>query len=455
MKIVVLGGGPGGYVAAITAKRAGADVILIERDELGGTCLNRGCIPTKTLISSLELIDKIKKSKELINNSTDFTINFSSLIKRKDSVVETQRKGLSMLLKQSGIQVIKDNGELISPKTLFLKNSSQKITFDKIIIATGSRPANLPFLEFDGNKILSSDDLWNLKDIPKSLLIIGAGAIGCEFAWIFHLLGSKVSITEVMPRLLPMADEDISHTLERLFKKRKIDFHTGVMIDNLKKNNEELEITLSSGKKIYAEKILVSVGRSYNTESLKNAEIKFGKKGEIIVDEYLETNLDGVFAVGDVNGKWLLAHVAYKEGEIAGKNIMEKKEKMVYSLVPSTIFTISEVASVGLKEKEAIEMGIDIKKGLFPFRAISKAHAIGEIDGFVKVLADRESDTVIGAHIIGPKASELIHELALAIGLKAKVKQLREVIHSHPTLSECIAEALADIEKEAIHKIDN
>lgn len=450
MKVVVIGGGPAGYVAALTSRKLGAEVILIEREELGGTCLNRGCIPTKTFIYSLELFHKIKALKDSFNIS----VNLPALLQRKDSVVDTQKKGLSMLLKQSGVKVIKNDAELIAPKTVFLRNSSEKIDADRIIIATGSRPAELPMLDFDGDRILSSDDLWSMKKIPQSITIIGAGAIGCEFAWIFHLLGSKVSLVELMPRVLPMEDEEISKTVERLFKKRKIDFYTAVKIEDLNRNDESVEIALSDGKKIASETVLVSVGRAYNTEFLKNSEIKLGNKKEIIVDEYMQSSVEGVYAAGDVNGKWLLAHVAYREGEIAGKNAMGERIKMDYSVIPSTIFTVSEVASAGLKESEALQKGIKIKKGFFPFRAIGKAHVIGEIDGFVKVLADAESDVLLGAHIVGPGASEIIHELALAVKLKAKAKEVKELIHSHPTLSECAAEAVADIHGEAIHKLE-
>jgi len=455
MKIAVIGGGPAGYVSALTARRLGAEVYLIEREELGGTCLNKGCIPTKTMISSLELFDKLRNQKY---NSEKIPLNISidlpTLMQRKDSVIDTQKKGLTMLLNQSGVKIIRANAELIDPKTVFLSQTSEKIKADRLIIATGSRPAELPLLEFDSQRILSSNDLWNLKTIPESITIIGAGAIGCEFAWIFHLLGSKVSLIELMPRVLPMEDEEISKALERLFRKRKIDFYTGIKIEDLKKNHDSLEITLSNKKKIKSDIVLVSVGRAYNTEILQNAGIKLGNKKEVIVDEKMQTNIEGVYATGDVNGKWLLAHVAYREGEIAAKNALGQNESMDYSVIPSTIFTVSEIASAGLKESEARQNGINIKKGLFPFRAIGKAHAIGEIDGFVKVIADADSDVIIGGHIIGPKASEIIHELALSIKLKVKAKELKDLIHSHPTLSECIGEAVADIHGEAIHKIE-
>lgn len=455
MKVVIVGGGPAGYVAALKAKKLGADVVLIEKDELGGTCLNRGCIPTKSIIHNLELFEKAKK--QLINNQNKSifqSIDLQSIMEKKDTVVETQKKGLAMLLKESGVKIINSYAEFTDSKILHIFQTKEKITADRIIIASGSRPAILPMLEFDGQKILSSDDLWNLKKIPKSIIIIGAGAIGCEFAWIFNLLGSKVFLVELMPRVLPMEDEEISKALERLFKKRKIEYFTEKSIIDLVKTEEYVEITLSDGNKIRSDFILLSVGRAFNTEFLKNSSIKLGRKGEIIVDEHMKTNIEGVFAAGDVNGKWLLAHVAYKEGEIASRNALGEKQIMDYSIIPSTIFTVAEVASVGFKEMEAIEKAINIKKAIFPFRAVGKAHVIGEIDGFVKLIVDKDNDILIGAHIIGPKSSELIHELALAIKFKIKTKELKDLIHSHPTLSECIGEAFADIHGDAIHKLE-
>jgi dihydrolipoamide dehydrogenase len=454
MKLTVIGGGPAGYVSALTAKRLGAEVLLIEKDELGGTCLNRGCIPTKTIIASLEQLDKIKKQYFYQKSLKDVSVDLSILMERKNSVVETQKKGLTTLLKERGVKIIHSEAELINPKKVFLKQNNEKIQSDRIIIATGSRPAQIPMLNFDGERILSSDDIWNLKSIPESITIIGAGAIGCEFAWIFHLLGSRVTIIELMPRVLPMEDEEISKTLERLFKKRKIEFYTGVKIEDLKIFENSIELTISNGKKVISDIILVSVGRAYNTECIKDSEIKLGKKNEILVDESMQTNIEGIYAAGDVNGKWLLAHVAYTEGEIAAKNAIGSNEKMDYSVIPSTIFSVSEVASVGLKETEAIERGFKIKKGVFAFRSVGKAHAIGEIDGFTKIILDEETDTILGSHIIGPKASELIHELSIAIKFKLKGKEFKDLIYSHPTLSECIGEAVRDIYGEAIHKID-
>ncbi|MCS7214584.1 MAG: dihydrolipoyl dehydrogenase [Thermodesulfovibrio sp.] len=454
MRAIVIGGGPAGYVAALFLKRGGAEVLLIERDQIGGTCLNKGCIPTKTIIHHLELLEKTKNQKIINGNDlSGVSIDLQDLMQKKDSVVDIQKKGLSMLLKQAGIKIINAEADLIAPYTVFLRETSEKIQADKIIIATGSKPAKLPILDFNDINILSSDDLWKLRNIPRSIIIIGAGAIGTEFAWIFHLLGSKVSIVEVMPRVLPMEDEEVSKEVEKLFKKRKIEFHTGVSIKDLQIFDNSVEITLSNEKKLKGEIVLVSVGRSFNTECIKISDIKLGNKREIMVNERMQTNIEDIYAAGDVTGSWLLAHVAYREGEVAAKNAMGQNKKMDYSAIPSTIFTVTEVASVGLREKEAIQKGLNIKKGIFPFRALGKAHLVGQIDGFVKLIADKDSETIVGAHIVGSLASELIHELALAVKLKIKIKELDELIHSHPTLSECIGEAIKDLSGEAIHKI--
>lgn len=443
MKIAVLGGGPAGYVSALTARKLGAEVVLIEKEEIGGTCLNKGCIPTKAFIETLEL-----------HKYADVRpIDLLSLIQKKDSVVETQKKGLQMLLKEAKVQIIKSEADLVSPKKIVLKESHEVINADRVIIATGSRPSEISIFSFDGKRVLSSDDLWNLKTIPESVTIIGGGAIGCEFAWIFYLLGTKVSIVELMPRILPMEDEEISRTLERVFKKLKIELHTASEVKELKVTDESVEITLSNGKKIVSQYVLVSIGRAYNTENLKSSEIILGNKKEVVVNEKMETSVNDIYAAGDVVGKWLLAHVAYREGEVAAKNALGFNEKMDYSVIPATVFTAIEVASVGLRQQQAAEQGINLKIGVFPFRANAKAHILGQIDGFVKLLVDADSDTIIGAHIIGPRASELIHEVALALKLKAKAKDLKDLIHSHPTLSEATGEAFKDVFGEAIHKI--
>ncbi|MBI3592687.1 MAG: NAD(P)/FAD-dependent oxidoreductase, partial [Nitrospirae bacterium] len=324
---------------------------------------------------------------------------------------------------------------------------------DKIIIATGSRPAQIPIFPFDGEHILSSDDALNIKSIPKSLIIVGAGVIGSEFACIFRELGTEVTMVEMMPRAISTEDPEISEILEKEFKKKKIKLMTGVKVEKVEGRHDGIHVFLGDGKELVAEKLLVSIGRSLNTESigLEAVGIKKGTKGEILVNEKMETNIEGIYAIGDVTGGILLAHVASKEGIVAACNACGIDKKADYSVVPAGIFTFPEIGSVGLREHQAADKGIKIKIGRFQFRALGKAHAMGEIAGMIKIIADADTDKVLGVHIIGPHASDLVHEGALAIKTGLTTKAVAEMIHSHPTLAEGIMEAAEDVHGEAIH----
>lgn len=457
MKLVILGAGPGGYVAAIKAARLGAQVTVIEEKEVGGTCLNWGCIPTKVLISSTKLLTRIQHSEEFgIEIKDNIIPNLKKIIERKNKIVDTQIKGIKRLFNRWGILLKKGKGILNTPNivTLISKDASkEKISADSIIIATGSRPAELSICPFDGDKIISSDEAVQIQSIPKSLLIIGGGAIGCEFASIYGAFGTEVTIIEMLPRIVPNEDIEISKILERELKKKKIKLLTETEVKKINIANNRVHTLLSNNEEIVTDKILVSIGRSFNSENigLQELGIKTGKKGEILVNERMQTNIPNIYAVGDVIGRFLLAHVASKEGTIAARNIMSANEKMDYSAVPSAIFTTPEIASVGLKEHEARERGINFKTGHFEFRALAKSHIIGKIEGLIKVIAESQTDKVLGVHIIGPNASDLIHEAALAIKAGLKIKDISETIHIHPTLSEGIKEAFEDVYNEAIH----
>jgi len=331
--------------------------------------------------------------------------------------------------------------------------SQEKIEADTIIIGTGSRPAQIPLFPFDGNRIISSDDALNLTDIPKSLLIIGAGVIGCEFACIYKEFGSEVSIVEMLPRAIATEDMEISELLERELKKKNIKLYTNVKVDKVDIQDDGIHAFLSDRREIVTEKILVSTGRTFNSDNigLESIGINKGNRGEIIVNEKMETNIHGIYAVGDVIGGFLLAHVASREGITAARNIMGKDETLDYNVVPAAIFTSPEVASVGLREHQALKSGLKIRTGHFLFRGLAKAHTIGEITGFVKIVSDGESDRILGVHIIGPHASDLIHEGALAIQAGLKTKNIIETIHVHPSLSEVFWEAAEDVYGDAIH----
>ena len=334
------------------------------------------------------------------------------------------------------------------------KNSRDgRILSDRVIIATGSSPVQIPAFPFDGGTILSSTDALKLTAIPKSILIIGAGIIGCEFACIFREFGAEVTIIEALSRAVSSEDMEISEVLEREFRKKKIKLLKDSKAEKVVITDEGVKVLLNGGREISGEKMLVAVGRDFNSKGigLEAVGVRKGDCGEVIVNDRMETNIPGIYAIGDVTGGPLLAHVASREGLIAAANIMGRDEKLDMSAVPSAIFTSPEIASVGLREFQADEKGIKVKTGHFQFRALAKSHAIGEIDGFIKVVSDHVSDRVIGVHIIGPHASDLIHEATLAVRKKLTVRDVIETIHAHPTLSEGIWEAFEDVHNEAIH----
>ena len=457
MRLAVLGAGPGGYVAAIKAAQLGAEVIVIEGDEVGGTCLNWGCIPTKTLIASTEVFSKAKELDKFgIDLKGEIMPNLEKIIERKNKVVSTQVKGIRGLFKSWGVVLKEGRGVLTSAREISVTmkdGGREKVEADRIIIATGSRPASIPTFPFDGKKIISSNEAINLTDIPKSLLIIGAGVIGCEFACIYRELGSEVTMIEMLPRAVATEDYEISDLLEKELKKKKIKLYTDTRVNGVDVRDDGVHALLSDGKELTAEKVLVSIGRTFNSDKI-GAEaigINKGKGGEILVNDRMETSIPGVYAVGDVTGGLLLAHVASKEGLVAAENIMGGGDIIDYSVVPAAIFTSPEIASVGLREHQAAEKDIKVRIGHFEFRALGKAHAMGEIAGFIKILAEASTDKIVGAHIIGPHASDLIHEYAIAMENGLTARDVADTIHAHPTLSEGLMEAAEDVHGEAIH----
>jgi dihydrolipoamide dehydrogenase len=446
MKVVILGAGPGGYVAALKAARSGAAVTVIERTEVGGTCLNRGCIPIKTLLASSEAYSKAKQLESfgiVLNGS--ISPNMARIMERKNSVVSTQVKGIIGLFKSWNVTLKAGEGKFISPneiKIISRDGSEETVDADTFIIATGSRPSEIPAFPFDGMNIISSTEALELTDIPKSLLIIGAGVIGCEFACMYSALGTDVTLVETISRLL-----------ERELKKKKIKLLTNVKVEKVDINNDEVNVSLSNGNNITAQKVLVSIGRALNSDGigLENAGISLGQRKEITVNDRMQTNVPHIYAIGDVTGGIMLAHVASKQGIVAAENIMGGNEGIDYSVVPAAIFTSPEIGSVGLREEQVKEKGIPYSVGEFQFRALGKAHAMGEIAGLIKLISEKNSDRILGAHIIGPHASDLIHEYTVAMGAGLKVRDIADTIHAHPTLSEGLMEAAEDVRGEAIH----
>ena len=457
MKLAILGSGPGGYVAAIRAAQLGARVTIIEENEVGGTCLNWGCIPTKSLVASSEMVSKAKRLQEFgIETTGNISPNFLKILERKNRIVNLQIKGIRNLFKLHGITLQEGRGQVVSPTEIIVesKNGAQKtVTADRIIVATGSKTLQLPAFPFDGRQILSTDDVFRLDAIPKSLTIIGAGVSGCEFACIFRQLGSEVTLLEKLPRALATEDTEISHIFERELKKRGIRFIPSITVDKIDMRDGGVHIFLGDGTELGAEKALVSVGRSFNSDGigLEKVGIRKGTRGEIIANEKMETNIPGIYAVGDVTGGHMLAHVASAEGIVAANNSVGGNERADYSAVPSAIFTSPEIASVGITEQQAVETGIKVRTGHFQFRTLAKSHIMGEIEGMIKIVSDESSDKILGVHMIGPHASDLIHEGVLAISKGLKTKDISNSMHAHPTLSEVLQEAAADVHGEAIH----
>ncbi|MEK6680152.1 MAG: dihydrolipoyl dehydrogenase, partial [Nitrospirota bacterium] len=403
-------------------------------------------------------IDKINRAEEYgIEIKGEISCNLSKIIERKNKVVGIQVKGIRSLFKSWGIELLEGRGKIkdVNKIDVALKDgSSRTAEGDNIIIATGSRPARISLFPFDGKDIITSDEALNITEIPKSVLIVGAGVIGCEFAFILKELGAEVTIVEMLSHAVATEDEEISEILERELKKRKIKLILNTKIEKIERGSDGvLTAFLSDGKQIKTEKVLVSIGRALNTENigLEELGIKKGKKGEIEVNSRMETNVSGIYAIGDVVGGIMLAHVASTEGIAAAENIMGHSREMDYNIVPAGIFTMPEIGSVGLREKQANEKGIDIKIGRFQFRGLGKAHAMGEIAGMAKIIADAKTDRVLGLHIIGAHAADLVHEGAVAMKLGAKAKDIAATIHAHPTLSEAIMEASEDLHKMAIH----
>ena len=457
MSLVIIGSGPGGYVAAIKAAQLGQSVTVIEDTEVGGTCLNRGCIPTKALIASTDLLSKAREmDKYGIDLNGTVSPNLEKIMARKDKIVSTQVKGIRGLFKSWGIKLLEGKGSLHEGRTVevALKDgSSISIEADNIIIATGSSPAHIPAFPVDGVNILTSDHALELTEIPKSLVIVGAGVIGCEWAFIFRELGALVTVIEMLPRALATEDTDVSALIQRELKKKKILLMTGTSASEVIIESDHIVTKLLNGPEVVAEKMLVSIGRSFNSTGLglEALGVKTGKGGEILVDEQMRTNIDGVYAVGDVTGGMLLAHTASAEGIVAAKNICGQEAEMDYSCIPAAIFTSPEIASVGLRDFQVDKMGINTRTGLFQYRALGKAHALGEIVGFFKIIADKKTDKILGAHVVGAEASVIIHEAALAIRNGLTSKDLARTIHAHPTLSEGLLEAAEDVHEEAIH----
>ncbi|MFH1347919.1 MAG: dihydrolipoyl dehydrogenase [Candidatus Margulisiibacteriota bacterium] len=428
--IIVIGGGPGGYVAAIRAAQLGAKVALIEKDKIGGTCLNRGCIPTKAIIACTNLYEKIQRAENFGISTGTASIDLKTVIDRKNRIVEKIVKGVEFLLEKNKVEVIKGIGKVLEPRKVEIELStgdSRLVTGDKIILATGSSPARLSNIEFDGQQFLSSEQALELTEIPEKINIVGGGVIGVEFATIFSALGSEVTIYEALPEILSGTDDEIIAYIKRVFKRRKVNILTNSKFDPSQA----------------AEKNLICVGRTPNLVGLEN----------IKVNDKMETSLPGIYAVGDMVSKKMLAHAAYEQGEIAAENALGANKTFNYDFVPSAIFTQPEIGTVGLTEKEAKERHQNVKVGKFPFAALGIAQAKGEIEGFIKVVAN-ENGKLLGVHILGPDATNLIGAATIALRNGLKIDQLAETFQAHPSCPEGLQEAALSALKRSLHIIN-
>lgn len=456
--IAILGGGPGGYVAAIRAAQLGLKTAVIEKDKLGGVCLNWGCIPTKALLKNAEIYNHFKHASEFGISYDNLQFDFKKIIKRSRDVALRNSKGVEYLFKKHKIDLISGFGKIAGKGKIEVTKAdkpTETIETKNIIIATGARPRSIPGVEIDHKKIISSSEAMILQEPPKSMLIIGAGAIGVEFAYFYNTFGTKVTLIEMMPNILPIEDKEITKLLESNLKKAGIEIFTDTTVEKVDVGeNVKLSVSTKDGfKEIVGDVALMAIGVRGNVENIGLDEIgvKY-EKSFIKVDEFYKTNVDGVYAIGDIIGSPLLAHVASAEGITCVEAIAGKNPPLVdYENIPGCTYCQPQVASLGTTEDKALEQGLQIKVGRFPFTASGKARAIGETDGLVKLIFDAKYGELLGAHIFGTEATEMIAELGVAKTLGTTAHELIQTVHAHPTLSEAVMEAAANAIGEAIH----
>jgi dihydrolipoamide dehydrogenase len=461
--VIFIGGGPAGYVGAIRSAQLGLSVAVVEREGLGGTCVLWGCIPAKALLESASLANKVKHATDFGVTVGDVKYDYGVAMKRSRGVSAQNSKGVEFLMKKNKITYLKGTAKLGGKNTIVVKGADgkeEKHDAKKgIVICTGSRVRGLPQIGLELNKttVLSSDEVLVLEKAPKTMAVIGAGAVGCEFADVFNAFGTQVTIIEVLPVLLPLEDADCSKELERAFKKRKIEILTGAKIGDVKVGKNGVAMTVESGGQkntLEFEKVLVAAGRAPNTEDLglKENGVQLTERGFIKIDEKMETSAKGVFAIGDVAGPPMLAHKGSREGVVVAELLAGKHTHGInYKNIPNATYCHPEVASIGLTEAQCKEQKLDYKVGKFPFSANGRARTSGDTDGFVKIIRDAKYGEILGAHIIGAHATELIHELAVARENEFTVEEVDLAIHAHPTLSEAVAEASLDSLGKMLH----
>ena len=458
--LVVIGGGPGGYVAAIRASQNGLKTAIVEKTAMGGVCLNWGCIPTKALLKSAEQMAFLNEASKWGFAFDNLKFDFANIMQRSRSIAEENSRGVDYLMKKNKVGVFRGTGALKDNATVAVNDGHGRETdglkAKHIIIATGGRARRMPGVEFDGKRIITSKEALMMKKPPKSMIIIGAGSIGVEFAYLYHTFGTDITLVEMMPQILPAADHEVSKTLQRSFKKAGMAIHAATRVASLKRNKTKVtaELTDTKGsRKVSADCCLVAIGVQGNVDGLGLEKIGVEvKNNAITTDEFMRTNVAGIYAIGDVAGEPCLAHIASHEGIVCVDKIAGKHTPgMNYSNFPGCTYCQPQVAGVGLTEQQAKDKGYDIKVGKYPFTASGKARAIGETEGFVKVIFDTKYRELLGAHIIGPEATELIAEFGLAKTLECNDEEITHTIHAHPTLSEAMMEATLNVFQQAIH----
>jgi dihydrolipoamide dehydrogenase len=445
-QVAVIGSGPGGYVAAIRAAQLGASVALIEKEMLGGTCLNVGCIPTKTLLANASVLHQIKRAESFGISVGPVAVHYEKMKARKDQVVAKMRGGLEGLLKSNQVTVFRGTASFESPHALKIMGQDNLfIDAEKIIIATGSVPMDVSAFPCDHDRILNSTSILELTHIPKTLAIVGGGYIGCEFASLFAELGTKVTILEALPTILSLQGTSVAQFMTKALMARGVEIQTNVKVQSIHNQKSHATIQLEGGKTLDAEIALVSIGRKVYTNGLhlEKAGLLAGERGVLTTNERMETEVPGIYAIGDVTGKWMLAHVASHQGIVAAMNAVGREASVHYEAVPAVIFTSPEVATVGLTLEQAKQKGFQAVQGMFPYAALGKAQAALETEGFAEIVADGKTGQILGATVIGHEASNLIAEMTLAIQNELTVESVVETIHAHPTLAESWHEAAA------------
>ena len=449
--VVVIGGGPAGYVAAIRAAQVGGKVAVVEKSELGGTCLNRGCIPTKTFLKNAEIIEGIEMSSKrgIILENEKFTIDMPKVISLKNEIVKTLTNGVQGLLKSNSIKIFKGVGKINKDKDVVI-NGEKVLRTNKIILAGGSKVGSVNIPGIESKRVLTSDDILDLKELPKSLAVIGGGVVGVELGQAYLSFGSEVTVIEMMDRIVPGVDREASETLRKALEKKGMKILTSSKIKEIIDEGDKLRIKLEDKEDVVAEKALLSIGRVPDLEAVGELDLEM-ERGKIKVDKYMETSVEGVYAPGDINGIKMLAHAAFRMGEVAAENaILGNHREIKLETTPSAIYTIPEVGMVGLTEEEAKEK-YDINIGKFAFVGNGRALASGDTTGFVKVIADKKYGEILGVHIVGQSAAEIINEASSLMAMEITVDEVIKTIHGHPTFSEALFEACADVLGEAIH----